>query len=96
MAHALSVIKGTYNEKEWCIGIQDNGTKIIATYDEIISTHWENKVRAEHNLPLRTHYFYETGNATLLLDTSGRSLYMDCFEDTNFQPIILDYWRYNY
>ena len=96
LAHALSVIKGTYNEKEWCIGIQDNGTKIIATYDEIISTHWENKVRAEHNLPLRTHYFYETGNATLLLDTSGRSLYMDCFEDTNFQPIILDYWRYNY
>lgn len=52
-------------------------------FDEIYTTHIENKIRAQSGVPLRTHYIYSVDEGgtikfpewSRLLDWSGQSLY---------------------
>ena len=95
LAHALSLIQGTYNDDIWRIEFGKD-FKVVARFDEILATHWENKIRAEHNLPLRTHYFYETGDSTLLIDAAGKSLFVDIFDVPYYLPFSQLRFRYKY
>lgn len=85
LAHALSYIEGNNEMGIWRI-IFGQGKNIVVNRDEIFASHWENKIRAENNLPLRTHYLNETGNVTLLIDSSGRSLHVDIFDVPFYMP----------
>ena len=51
MAHRKDIAKGTFDDSEW---FSLNGKSIPTA--EKYATHYENKIRAEHGLPLRTHY----------------------------------------
>ena len=57
MAHVKDVWKGTVDRAKWYDTTDGNGNigKPV-TNSEKYATHIENKLRAEHNLPLRTHY----------------------------------------
>lgn len=44
------------NGKGWFDVKRDDGTIKSVLRLEQYSIHWENKIRAEHGLPLRTHY----------------------------------------
>jgi len=52
MAHRKDIIKGTFDGNEWFT--TSDGTTIPNA--EVFATHYENMIRAEHDLPLRTHY----------------------------------------
>ena len=51
LAHAWDYIFGTWNESTW-FGY-NNG---VIDYTDVFACHIENLIRAEHSLPLRTHY----------------------------------------
>ena len=70
LAHSLDDVRGTLNLQT----IPGQSFK----YAEHFSTHIENLMRAEHNLPLRTHYLIDsnTGNGIYpLINASGQSLH---------------------
>ena len=69
MAHGLDDFRGTLNLSR--IPGQ------TFTYAEHFSTDMENKLRAEHSLPLRTHYGINAAGAGVypLIDASGNSLH---------------------
>ncbi|RLD37270.1 MAG: hypothetical protein DRI74_07200 [Bacteroidetes bacterium] len=69
MAHGLDDLRGTLN-----LNRIPNQT---FTYAEHFSTDMENKLRAEHSLPLRTHYGINAVGAGVypLIDASGNSLH---------------------
>ncbi len=56
MAHRKDIIKSTFDGNEWFK--TSDGTPIPNA--EIFATHYENRIRAEHGLPLRTHYARDT------------------------------------
>jgi hypothetical protein len=80
LAHGLDDIRGTLN------------TRLIPgqtfTYAEHFATHMENKLRAEHALPLRQYYEYNssTGLGSYpLINSSGQSLF---YNNYNYQNTI--------
>jgi len=88
LAHGLDDVRGTLNLKR--IPGQ------TFTYAEHFATDMENKMRAEHGLPLRTHYGINAAGAGVypLIDASGNSLhsgghhYYDAFKMTPKRALI--------
>jgi RHS repeat-associated protein len=75
LAHRKEIIEGTFDDNEWFL---INGEKIINA--EKTATHYENIIRAEHKLPLRTYYAVDTVNREgigPLLIENGKSLFFD-------------------
>ncbi len=56
LAHTQDRFNGTLNMNTWFNTANQAGNNVSIPYAEIYSTHIENQIRAEHNLPLRTHY----------------------------------------
>jgi hypothetical protein len=57
MAHVQDIWKGTIDRGNWFqSGTDANGNPTYVQNAEKYATHIENQIRAEHNLPLRTHY----------------------------------------
>lgn len=80
LGHAYSdIIGGGYNNDTWYI-IGDQSIKL----DEIISTHFENLIRSENNLPLRQRY---TECGPLIIDKYGRSIYYNHSGQTLFKRV---------
>lgn len=52
LGHSYSTLDGTWNTSPWYTGSDGN----IKTQNEVIGVHWENRIRAEHGLPLRGNY----------------------------------------
>ena len=94
LAHALNDINGQSDVNPMWV-YNDGNNMEAATYDEIFATQWENKIRAEHGFPLRTHYFQETGNGSLLIDSQNRALYMNIKERISYN-ILNPKRRYQY
>ena len=59
LAHSLDRINGTMDLSRWYT-IESEGSRIDVPKAEIFSTHYENRIRAEHNVPLRTHYSFDS------------------------------------
>ena len=96
LAHSLDRINGTLDNSKWFVA--DN--KIIPVA-EIYATHVENKLRAEHGVPLRRYYAYDTmggGFGPSILDTNNRSLYytFDGTHNPNYKVIRPREQRYKY
>lgn len=96
LAHSLDRINGTLDNSKWFVA--DN--KIIPVA-EIYATHVENKLRAEHGIPLRRYYAYDTmggGFGPSILDTNNRSLYytFDGTHNPNYKVIRPREQRYKY
>ena len=60
-----------------------------AVYAEIFVTHIENKIRAEHTLPLRTYYSVEEGiyKGRIINRKNGTSLFYDSKEKTTYKKL---------
>jgi hypothetical protein len=84
LAHAFDYSEGTIDNKLW----YTNHKELYVKNSEKYATHIENKMRAEANLPLRTHYsaekiFDENNNlitvkgveGTRIINSNGRSLF---------------------
>ena len=67
LGHSYSTLDGTFDQSPWYRG-SDGKTK---PKNEIIGVHWENKIRAEHNEPLRANYeqFDNPASRTLIPGT---------------------------
>jgi len=64
LAHALDGAKGTMNGGLWFS--MSNGSNVFNL--EQYATHWENKIRAENELPLRTHYQPGYSESSILIN----------------------------
>lgn len=76
--------------------LKNNDGTETATYDELYATHWENKIRAENGYPLRTHYFLEVGDVSLVVDSQRRALYMNFKDKRISYTIVIPNRRYQY
>ena len=71
LAHIQDIWQGTYDSDTW---FKFNGENIPNA--EKYATHIENKLRAEHNLPLRTYYTnIKESKARLLVPGTNKSLF---------------------
>jgi len=72
MAHRQDRIKGTFSMKPW---YKINGIEIPEA--EKYATHYENMIRAEQELPLRTHYSRDNtkGNGPAIIKNGKSSFY---------------------
>ena len=82
LAHSEDRLNGTLDSSTWFITESNNGISKRVPKAEIYSTFVENQIRAEHNIPLRTHYACDANgrwiggqvirnNASLYFDKSG-------------------------
>lgn len=80
---------GINDKKKWFIYYDAEGNLRVATIGEIHATHVENKLRSEHNLPLRVSYVItvDTGQKMGRIIKNNSSLYFDINENTNFKPL---------
>lgn len=93
LAHQQRIWNNTVNNNAW-VTQDDNGNAINPAIpnDDIAATHVENKIRAENQIPLRTHYSVDVGgnvvNTTRILKRGTRaSLYYNSLEQTNFKSL---------
>ena len=56
LAHSKDRISGTFDDSTWYKAENENGGYDIIQKAEIYALHYENLIRAEHGLNLRTHY----------------------------------------
>ncbi|MCT4613477.1 MAG: M91 family zinc metallopeptidase [Marinifilaceae bacterium] len=72
MAHRQDRINGTFSDKPW---YKISGFEIPEA--EKYATHYENKIRAEQGLPLRTHYSRDNtqGNGPVIIQNGKSSFY---------------------
>lgn len=70
MAHIQDTWKGTFDASTWTFA----GKKAILNADKY-ATHIENKLRAEHGLPLRTHYTQGVNSTRILHPGTNQSLF---------------------
>ncbi len=70
LAHFQDLWKGTWSDEPWVRG--SNGNPNI-NVGEQYATHVENQIRAEHDVPLRTHY--NGDKKTRIVNVNGESLY---------------------
>ena len=69
------------------------------TNSDIYTTHYENLLRIEHQLPLRSHYIinkWGIGVGPAIIDNNGRSLYFDTRNKMYFKPLQNSRLRYSY
>lgn len=88
LAHAWDYTQGTPNNGIWIDGGIYNTKNILNS--DIYATHTENRIRAENNLQLRTHYLINssgTGVEPQILDSKGRSMYYDINDKTNYTKV---------
>lgn len=91
LAHSLDRINGTLDKSNWyCVAIEGKDKWIPVA--EIFATHVENQLRAEHGIPLREYYAYDTmggGVGPSLIDKNKRSRYYanDGTHNPNFKVI---------
>ena len=86
-----------YNHKQPLDSITDRlhignrwlGLSGLAVCSEIFATHIENKIRAEHTLPLRTYYSVEEGiyKGRIINRKNGTSLFYDSKEKTTYKKL---------
>ena len=102
LAHALYHLNDGDMDKVWySIKYEDakgNINKINIPISEIYTTHIENKLRAEKNLPLRTFYSESRDEYGILhpIIKDGRSLFYNTNEKTKFSEILRRKNRYTY
>ena len=79
LAHSLDRLSGTMDNTEWYSDQLPDGNVKSVPNAEKYSTHYENLIRAEHNLGLRTHYSIdEYGNPSGgVIIQSNKSLYFN-------------------
>ena len=99
LAHALDDLNGTYNGGVWIS--KQNALYVMdkdVTWAEIVATHFENLIRAEHGYPLRKEYLKDKLGRYMggkLIDNKGRSLYYNTQGKTNYS-IVRSNQRYQY
>ncbi|MCC8034661.1 MAG: type III secretion system effector protein [Rikenellaceae bacterium] len=67
-----------------------NPTQKVISTPEIYTTHLENRLRSENNLPLRTHYGVQNGQGygpRIINPSTGTSRYFNSHGVTNYNPI---------
>lgn len=97
LKHGLDYIEGTEDKGAWLTVMDDEGIVVNIKNTEISATHLENQVRAEHGLPLRTHYIMDGSSQSTIIDKkTGRSLYYDRNGNTTFQKITDPNMGYKY
>lgn len=81
--------------KEWYPAFDANGQKVSVKYGEVFATMYENMIRAEQDLPLRTHYSFNRNGTP-----DSRSKLIEKSEDKNpftttYQPTkeVLRIWN---
>ncbi len=80
LAHSLDRILGTINLKRWYSVYNDEGIKTNILKAEIYVTHYENLIRAEQGLSLRTHYSQDengTPAGGAIFKNGNQSIYFD-------------------
>jgi len=98
LAHEFAHIQGLWKKlvnstDVWQKTKDNDGNFVKILENEKYSTHIENVIRAENNLPLREYYEDDPGNdgqnsGTLLIDSrKGRSLYIKQDGTTNFKRL---------
>ncbi|WP_346348085.1 M91 family zinc metallopeptidase [Alistipes putredinis] len=92
LAHAWDDISGTLNLDTWIsqetMQQFDCEMPKDIPYAEIKATFIENQIRAEQNLPLRTHYLKEAGtDVSRVVDGKGRSIYMNKDGNTSYRRV---------
>lgn len=77
--HTYDRMMGQLDEDVWIPNVElDEGGQKSVKYAEIHATFVENKIRKEHNLPLRRYYLQGAGTyRSKLLDKNGHSLFYD-------------------
>ena len=63
LAHGQDRVYGRWDSSTWFVNNLD-----ITTKADIYATHIENMIRAEHGLPLRTHYDSRVPNSRIIMD----------------------------
>ncbi|WP_157304024.1 DUF6443 domain-containing protein [Chitinophaga tropicalis] len=101
MAHVRDVWNNTINRNTWKTVTDPNGAPEAIPNAELYSTHIENLIRAENNVPLRAFYGVDAnGNgdsSTRLLKAGTRqSLYYDAAGNTNYKMLSKKQIPYNY
>ena len=97
LQHGLDYISGTGDSGVWITVMDKDGEVKNIKNTEISATHMENLIRAEHGLPLRTHYLPDGNSRSAIIDRqTSRSLYYDCNGNTTFQKIISPNKGYKY
>ena len=93
LAHSLDDLRGTINTATWIPASDHNGYLIPhdITYGEVFATHYENLIRTEHGLPLRTGYLKSQGNnmyvGPKIVDRRGQSIYFNKEGLTTYKPV---------
>ena len=97
LGHELGHIDGMWkklvNNKKWHSVKNNNGEFEDIPNSEIYSTHVENQLRAENNMPLREYYADDPGRdgenaGTRLINArTGKSLYVNLNGTTNFKKL---------
>ncbi len=70
MAHAWDKFFGEWNLRPWFF----YGKRVVDRTD-IFACHVENMIRAEHGIPLRTHYIKNSPYSSLILFGNGNLYY---------------------
>jgi len=74
LAHGQDATRGTMNSQFWfSVGSGSDRSSVYKV--EQFATFVENKIRAEHNQPLRTHYQPGYNNSRILLNGTSKSLF---------------------
>ena len=80
LAHSLDRINGTMNKGVWYWAEQPDGKSKPIPHAEKYATHFENRIRSEHGLKLRTHYSqneYKEPSGGRILKNGNQSIYFD-------------------
>ena len=87
LAHAKYSFNNNDTEHKW----EHYDLGISTSISEIYTTHYENKIRSEMGLPLRTHYFKdEYGNGVgnpIIRPKTRASIYYDASGHTNYKQL---------
>ena len=101
MAHVRDLWNNTMNRNTWKTITDPNGAAQAIPNAELYSTHIENLIRAENNVPLRAFYGVDASGSgepsTRLIKAGSRqSLYYDATGNTNYGTLNKKQIPFNY